>query len=236
MVRKSKEIWKVYKNVFDQFTERLIFKLKTQKVIDELKSPIQIGKEANVFSASTPANRDVIVKIYRLESCNFNQMFNYIKQDVRFMHLKKRRREIIFAWVQREHRNLLKARGAGVRVPTPLAYLNNIIVLEFIGDDEVAPQLKNAIPKNPEKFFKDLMSDYKKLYQDASLIHGDFSEFNILNYKEKPVMIDFSQCTPIKSPNANELLVRDIKNICRFFNKIGYETDKSEVISYIKEK
>jgi RIO kinase 1 len=236
MVRKSKEIWKVYKNVFDQFTERLIFKLKTQKIIDELKSPIQIGKEANVFSASSPTSQDVIVKIYRLESCNFNQMFNYIKQDIRFMHLKKRRREIIFAWVQREHRNLLKAREAGVRVPTPLAYTNNIIVLEFIGDDNVAPQLKNQFPENPEKFFKDLMKDYKKLYHKAGLIHGDFSEFNILNYKENPVMIDFSQCTPIKSPNANELLKRDIKNICRFFRKIGYDTDEDTVVSYIKEK
>lgn len=236
MVKKSKEIWKIYKNVFDQFTERLIFKLKTQKIIDELKSPIQIGKEANVFSASTPENKDVIVKIYRLESCNFNQMYNYIKQDMRFMHLKKRRRDIIFAWVQREHRNLLKAREAGVRVPTPLIFLKNIIVLEFIGDDLVAPQLKNTIPENKKKFFDDLMKNYRNLYQKAKLIHGDFSEFNILNYKEQPVLIDFSQCTPVKSPNATELLNRDIKNICKFFRKIGYDTNEEEVIKKIKAK
>jgi len=234
MPKKFKEEWKIYKNVFDQFTERTLFKLMSQKVINELNSPVQIGKEANVFSTTTPAGKKAIVKIYRLQSCNFNKMFDYIKQDIRFLHLKKQRREIIFAWVQREYRNLLKAREIGVNVPMPLAYLNNIIILEYIGDDIIAPMLKDHHPKNPPKFFNQLIKNYKLLYKKAGLVHADMSEFNILNYKEKPYLIDFSQTTPVKSSNAQELLKRDVKNICRFFKKVGLEKDQDKVIEIIK--
>ena len=67
----------------------------------------------------------------------------------------------------------------------------------------------------------------KKMHK-AGLIHADLSQFNILNYNENPVFIDFSQCTTSDDPRANELLERDIKNIANFFNKQGLklETDK----------
>src|SRR5512134_3494385 len=144
MPRESREDWKIYGNVFDQFTERCVFKLISQKVIEGLASPVMIGKESNIFSATTPDKRNVIVKIYRLHSSNFNKMYDYIKQDPRFQGLKRTRREIIFAWVQREYRNLLKAREAGVRVPAPLAIVSHLLVLEYIGDDNVAQQLKDS--------------------------------------------------------------------------------------------
>ena len=53
MVKKTREKWKTYENVFDQFTLRTLFKLSSQGHFDELKSPISIGKEANVFTAET---------------------------------------------------------------------------------------------------------------------------------------------------------------------------------------
>ena len=37
---------------------------------------------------------------------------------------------------------------------------------------------------------------------------------------EKPVFIDFSQCTTLESSRAEEYLERDIRNICNFFKKI----------------
>jgi RIO kinase 1 len=45
-------------------------------------------------------------------------MFDYIRQDPRYETLSSKKREIVFAWTQREFRNLLKAREC-VRVPTP---------------------------------------------------------------------------------------------------------------------
>ena len=48
---------------------------------------------------------------------------------------------------------------------------------------------------------------------------------------EKPVFIDFSQATPTDSPNAEELLERDVENICRYFKKLGLSKDPLEILS-----
>ena len=238
MSKKSrpKEEFKTWGDVFDQFTQRTVYKLITQGHFEGLESPISIGKESNVFSALKKDGTKVMVKIYRLETCDFNRMYDYIKDDPRFLHLKKGKRNIIFSWVQREYRNLLKARQANVSVPTPLTFSNNVLVLEFIGDDgDIAPKLKDTVPKNPREFFEKIVENLKKLHK-AGLVHADLSAFNILNYDEKPVFIDFSQCTTLDGSRANEYLERDIRNICNFFKKIGLKADEGKVKKQITGK
>jgi len=196
---KPKEEFKTRHDVFDGFTNRTIYKLITQGHFEGLESPISIGKESNVFSALKKDGTRVMVKIYRLETCDFNRMYDYIKDDPRFLNLKRGKRNIIFTWVQREYRNLMKAREANLSVPTPLTFSKNVLVLEFIGDNGmIAPKLKDEIPKNPKEFFEKIISNIKKLYK-AGLVHADLSAFNILNCNEKPVFIDFSQCTSLEA-------------------------------------
>ena len=229
---KPKEEFKTWGDVFDQFTQRTVYKLISQGHFEGLESPISIGKESNIFSAVRKDGTRVMVKIYRLETCDFNRMYDYIKDDPRFLRLKKGKRNVIFAWVQREYRNLLKARQANVSVPTPITFSNNVLVLEFIGDDGiVAPKLKDSIPRNQKEFFEKIVGNLKKLYR-AGLVHADLSAFNILNLNEKPVFIDFSQCTTLDTSRANEYLDRDIRNICNFFRKIGLKNSDAK----IKEK
>ena len=233
MAKISKEKWKVWGNVFDEFTFRTLFKLASQGHFEELKGPVSIGKESNVFSAKR-GKESIIIKIYRLETCDFNRMYDYIKYDPRYANLKKQKRKIVFAWAQREFRNLMKAREAGVNVPKPMAFLNNILCLEFIGNKEAAPKLKDKIPKNKKVFFDKIIEYVQKLYKEG-LVHADLSQFNILNFKEEPVFIDFSQCTLIINPRANEFLERDVRNICNFFKKIGLDADEEGVIGKIKK-
>jgi len=233
MAQTAKEKFKTYHNVFDEFTNRDIFKLISEGHFDGLESPIKIGKEANIFSA-LKGNERVMVKIYRVNSCNFNKMFDYIKSDPRYAGLQGKRRSIILHWVQREYRNLLKAREAGVKVPKPIAVKNYILVMEFIGKgDELAPALKDKDPKNPKKFFEDVVDNMKKLYK-AGLVHADLSAFNILNWEEKPVFIDFSQCSSLQDPRAEEYLLRDIHNICTYFKKQGLKVDENVLLKKIK--
>ncbi len=225
MPRIMREKFKTYKGVFDLFTEETIFRFICRGLFDGLQSPIAIGKESNVFTALKGSEKR-IVKIYRLETCDFNRMYDYLKFDFRFHNLKKQKRKVILTWAQREYRNLLIARDANVRVPTPLAIMNNVLVLEFIGDKNPAPKLKDAYPANPKEFFKELVKEIKKLFR-ANLVHADLSAFNVLNYNEKPVLIDFSQATTLDNPNAKEYLQRDIRNICNFFERLGVK-NKSE--------
>jgi RIO kinase 1 len=232
MPKISHERWKIWGNVFDEFTLRTLFKLGSEGHFLDLESPIAIGKESNVFTAKTKEGK-IIVKIYRLESCDFNRMYDYIKGDPRYTGLKKQRRKIIFAWTQREFRNLMKAREKEVRCPTPLDFKNNVLLLEFIGDEAAAPKLKDSYPDKPEEFFEDIIKNYNRLYK-AGLVHADLSAFNILNFREKPYFIDFSQCTSVDDSRADEYLERDIRNVCNFFKKNGMKFDEKEAKKKIK--
>lgn len=221
MAKISREKWKVYGNVFDEFTLRNLFKLASQGHFEDLQSPVSIGKEANIFTALKKDGKRVIVKIYRLQTADFNRMYDYIRTDPRFQSLRKQRRKVIFAWCQREFRNLMAAREAGVAVPTPYAFKDNIIVMELIGDRySIAPKLKDSIPAHLEKFFNEVIKNMGKL-RKAGLVHADLSSFNILNRKEKPVFIDMAQTTPLEDVEAERYFKRDVRNICNFFSKHG---------------
>ncbi len=226
------EKFKTFKHVFDEFTISTIHRLISQGYFEGLQSPISVGKESNIFSALRKNNEKVIVKIYRLETVDFNHMYDYIKDDPRYPKLKKNRRQVIFNWAKREYRNLLLARKAGVAVPTPLGVANNVLVLEFIGDAQPAPKLKDSPPRNLRKFFQAVLANMKKL-QAAGLVHGDLSQFNMLNYREHPVFIDFSHTTVLKNENSRYLLQRDVKNVCSYFRKLGLELDDQSILQQI---
>ncbi|MBW2994990.1 serine protein kinase RIO [Candidatus Woesearchaeota archaeon] len=227
MPRRSREEWKTYENIFDKFTIKTLFDLTGTGFFDALESPIALGKEANIFTALKGKER-VCVKIYRLETCDFRRMYEYIRTDPRYIELRHHRRKIIFAWTQREFRNLLKAREAGIRCPTPIKYKNNILVMEFIGENKAYPLLKDRPPINPKLFFNLVLDEMKKMCKN-DLIHGDLSEYNVLNVNEKPVIIDFSHATQFKNPEAQMLFDRDIKNICRYFKKLGLKVTEQQI-------
>jgi len=228
------ERFKTLQGVFDEFTNRTLFELQSRDYFDELVSPLLIGKESNVFLASKDGSI-VIVKIYRIQNCDFNRMFEYIKKDPRYEFLQKHRRQIILAWTQREYKNLIRAQKAKIRVPEAITFMNHILVEEMIGDKVPAPMLKDTKPKDPKKFFALILEDMKKLYGQG-LIHGDLSPFNILNHKEKPYFIDFSQATLVKTPNSEDLLKRDIHNIAQFFSKLGIKENEQEILYKITQK
>ena len=233
--REYTERFKTMHNVFDNFTNRTIFKLMSEGRFRGLESPISIGKESNVFSALTKEGKRVIVKIYRLEACDFNRMYDYIKDDPRYTGLKDKKRKVILVWVQREYRNLMNARDAQVNVPIPITFSNNILVLEFIGrNGNIAPKLKDSIPKNKKQFFDKIVDSIRKLYK-SGLVHADLSAFNILNFEDNPVFIDMSQATTLKHPRAEEFLERDVKNICIFFRKVGLKVNEKSALKKIKK-
>ena len=227
----DREKYKVMHNVFDDFTNRTLFQLISQGHFIGLLSPIMIGKESNVFSARTQTGL-VAVKIYRLEACDFNRMYEYIREDPRYADLRGKRRKIIFSWVQREFRNLLKAREAQVNVPKPIAFGNNVLVMEFIGGEEPALQLKDATLSDPAKYLDEIIQNIRRLY-GAGLIHGDLSPFNILDYENHPILIDFSQCSPISISRSKEFLDRDIQNCLNHFKKLGIVRNLEETRSAI---
>jgi RIO kinase 1 len=135
--------------------------------------------------------------------------------------------------VKKEFKNLERAYLAGVRVPKPIAFLNNVLVMEFIGSDATpSPMLKSVTLSQPEEVFRDLLINVKKLYCRANLVHADLSEYNILVKDELPVIIDLSSGVVGEHPYAQEFFARDVANLVRYFRRY-FPVDYDEVYNYI---
>ncbi len=81
----------------------------------------------------------------------------------------------------------------------------------------------------------DIVDIVAKLYNDAKIVHGDLSSFNILIREDNPVIIDVSQAVVRDHPLALELLKRDIENLIRDFKKLGINLSIDEIKSKIMD-
>jgi RIO kinase 1 len=209
--------------VFDQATRMVVYRFMTGGVLNEVNGVVSAGKEARVYWGKNKEGKDLAVKIYLTSSAEFKKgMFKYIEGDYRFKGVKHDTRSLIFAWAQKEFRNLEQAFRAKVNVPKPIAVRNNVLIMEFIGKKGVsAPSLKERLPVNPEKTYRQLLTYLKRLYRKADLVHGDLSEYNIMVWKSKPVVFDMSQSVPSSHPLAQSLLERDLTNVNKFFSRLG---------------
>jgi RIO kinase 1 len=211
--------------VFDQATLMVVYDLLNRGVLDEVHGVVNAGKEARVYSGKTKEGRDLAVKIYLTASAEFKKgMVKYIEGDYRFKGVKHDTRSLIYAWAQKEFRNLQQASRARVRVPKPVAVESNVLVMEFIGKDGVhAPSLKERVPSDAEEVYGVLLTFVERLYRKADLVHGDLSEYNVMMWKGKPVVFDMAQAVPTSHPMAEFFLRRDLANVNRFFSRLGVE-------------
>ena len=217
---------KVSSEIFDKATLQVLYKLANQGYLDVLNGAISTGKEANVLKGIKEDGSIVAVKIYRIATSDFKKMQYYIAGDPRFNVRSSNKRQLINNWVNKEFRNLTRLKDAGVNVPEAITSLNNVLIIEFIGDEEgnPAPTVKNLPPEDPIDFYEKLVDQMDRFINKANLIHGDLSSYNILNYDEEPVIIDVSQSVVKDHIIAGELLERDIKNISFEFSKMGVDT------------
>ncbi|MDR0912854.1 MAG: serine protein kinase RIO [Methanobrevibacter sp.] len=228
---KGDENKRVGSEIFDKQTLETLYKLANQGYLDVLNGAISTGKEANVLKGVKKDGTFVAVKIYRISTSDFKKMQYYIQGDPRFKIRSNNKRQLIFSWVNKEFRNLQRLHTANVFVPKPITVLNNVLLLEFIGDDIGNPYqtVKHQNPRNPQDFFEKLMYEWKKFLHDGKLVHGDLSTYNIINNNEYPMIIDVSQSVVIDHIIARELLNRDINNIVNEFKKFNLNISSDKI-------
>jgi RIO kinase 1 len=218
--KKDADHKKTYDEVFDQATLLLITKLISNKVLSTVDYPISSGKEANIFKGTQPDGTPVALKIYRLATSTFKNIVRYIDGDRRFKNVRRDHRSIIYAWAKKEFKNLQRMSDANIRVPKPITYLKNILIMEFISADEfAAPELRMVKINKPATRFKNILEQIKVLYSTAGLVHGDVSEYNILVSTDELVIIDVGQAVLYDHPMAKDLLVHDIHNLGNYFKR-----------------
>ena len=119
-------------------------------------------------------------------------------------------------------RNLKRLATVGVPVPAPQMLKDNILVMNFIGKNGVrAPSLKelNVGDEKWRQIYREVLLIMRKMYQQAKLVHGDFSEFNLLYFDGAVKVIDVSQAVEYDHPNAFEFLKNDCAAITNFFSR-----------------
>lgn len=224
--------------VFDRPTMLTLYRLISRNTIETLDYPVSTGKEANVFHATDSKGKSLAVKIFRVHTARFDHYQTYIQGDPRFEGMKGDRRSIIHAWVKKEYKNLLRLHDAGIRVPRPVLWADNLLAMEFIGGKGAsAPLLKDVELRKPDAAYEELLGAMATMWNKAGLVHGDLSEYNVMVQRKKGkdvlTVIDCGQAVMQKHPMAREFLDRDVRNLTRFFKKLGVDAAAQQAMERV---
>ncbi|ADJ14137.1 serine/threonine-protein kinase Rio1 [Halalkalicoccus jeotgali] len=229
---KDADQFKVEASVFDEATLLALYQLVHHGHLQAFGGPISTGKEANVYEAMG-ADEQVAVKIYRINASDFKDMREYLIGDPRFEELGGDKKRVVLAWTRKEYANLERARKAGVRVPKPIAVERNVLVMEYIATDgERAKRLNEVEIENPETAYN-VVREYMRRLDEAGLVHGDLSEYNIVFHDGQLVFLDMGQAVTVHHPNSEAFLRRDCENVVNFFARQGLETDADDLYAFV---
>lgn len=231
--RKDEDLFKVVDSTLSPRTYVLLEEIASKLNIDYYLGAISSGKEAKVYPAKTVDGKYYAVKIYYIStSASKRAIQKYTFGDKRFEDIKvTNTRQLIITWARKEFKNLSIMYESGVNVPKPILVEENILVMDFIGENgKRAPLLKELSEDEITKdLYDEVISQLEIMANKAKLVHGDLSEYNIMVW-DKVYIIDVSQAISIESENAIDLLIRDIENVNRFFSSKGIEVYPTEDI------
>lgn len=195
-------------------------------VIDEVIRSLKSGKEATVYLVRSGAQTRC-AKVYRdMGQRSFQRRAQYQEgrkvrgsRQARAMNKSTRfgRREQEAVWKNAEVDALYQLQAAGVRVPKPYGYFNDVLVMELVTDASGAPAPRlSEIELSPEiarEYHGFLIGQIVRML-NVGLIHGDLSGFNVLVAPDGPVIIDLPQVVNAAGNNgALAMLERDVNNI-----------------------
>jgi RIO kinase 1 len=137
-------------------------------------------------------------------------------------------------WTGHEHDVMARLWRAGLSVPYPLHYADDVFDLEYVGDAErAAPQLHAARLTGAElgDAFDQLLAGLQDLAAEG-IAHGDLSAYNLLWWEGRLWFIDFPQAVDIAAnPGGLDFLHRDVVNVCTWFTRRGLPVDAEEVFA-----
>ena len=195
-------------------------------IIDEVLRSLKSGKEATVYVVRA-ADRTLCAKVYcDMAQRSFQKRSQYQEgrkirgsRQARAMGKSTRfgRKEQEAAWKNAEVDALYQLVAAGVRVPQPYGYFNDVLLMEMVtdADGDPAPRLGEVdlAPEVAREFHGFLIQQVVRMLS-IGLIHGDLSEFNILVAPDGPVIIDLPQAVNAAGNNAAfAMLERDVNNL-----------------------
>ncbi|TMW93040.1 hypothetical protein EJD97_012273 [Solanum chilense] len=210
----------------DPRTRMVLFKMLNRGVFHDINGCISTGKEANVYHATKADGQELAIKVYKTSVLVFKDRDRYVQGDYRFRYgyCKHNPRKMVKTWAEKEMRNLMRLRAAGIRCPAPILLRLHVLVMEFIGKGGwAAPRLKDAALSSDKlrECYVEIIMAMRTLYQKCKLVHGDLSEYNILYFEGHLYVIDVSQSVDLDHPHALDFLREDCVHVSDFFKKHG---------------
>jgi RIO kinase 1 len=214
-------------------------------LVDEVLFQLMSGKEAQVFVVRC-GEEIRCAKVYKEASKrSFKQAVQY--QEGRSVRNSRRARAMAKgtrfgqkeqedAWLNAEVEALYRLSAAGVRVPTPHGFVDGVLLMDLIVDDEgdPAPRLDDVAfdVETARDYHGRMMMEIVRMLC-AGLVHGDLSEFNVLVDGEGPVVIDLPHAVNAAGNNsAQMMLARDVNNMTAYFGQY----DRSLLITHYAEE
>ena len=233
----------------DRKTRLILQSFVNAGTLDAIHGIVRTGKEAVVYFAqgsrdgyvnalmgpdtAVEHQGDVVeyaVKVFKTTLTEFKSRMDYVNGDHRFAaysHLSHQNpRKIVSIWCEKELKNLSRMYKAGLPCPQPIGISNHVLLMSFLGRDGWAsPQLKetNLSVRRYTNCYIECAMILRALYNDCNLVHGDFSEYNIIYHHHRCHVIDVGQAVTKDHPQADMFLKRDCKNILSFFRNKGVD-------------
>lgn len=227
--------------VLDPRTRLFLFGMINKGLIKCMNGCVSTGKEANVYHAVDEDANEYAIKIYKTSILIFKDRDLYVSGEYRFRsgYSKHNPRKMVATWAEKEARNLNRVKAAGIPCPAVVKLHQHILLMQFIGADGIAaPRLKDAAPNLSRGrlfgvYFR-LVQIMRNLYQEAHLVHGDLSEYNLLYFKDRLWVIDVSQAVEHEHPQSLNLLKIDCRNVTGYFKRLNIPTlTPQELFDYI---
>ncbi|MGF1597711.1 MAG: RIO1 family regulatory kinase/ATPase [Acidimicrobiales bacterium] len=137
-------------------------------------------------------------------------------------------------WTGHEHEVMSRLWQAGLDVPYPVSFVDDVFVMEYAGStDGAAPQLaRGRLTAGEVASALDQVVAGLHLLVATGWVHGDLSAYNLLWWQGRVVFIDFPQAVDLAAnPQGIEYLHRDVVNICSWFAGRGVDIDGEEVFA-----
>jgi len=227
----------------DPRTRLMLFRLLSTGVFDKIDGCLSTGKEANVYFAkagnatiNNTYNKkieepiisvpDYAVKIFKTSILVFKDRDKYVSGENRWRsgYCKSNPRKMVKVWAEKEMRNYRRLYAANIPCPQPILLKSHILVMEFLGKDGwPSPRLKDAqlSEKRLRQAYVQTILILRHMYQRCRLVHGDYSEYNLLWHNNQVYVIDVSQSVESDHPSALDFLRKDVSNVNDFFRKNG---------------
>jgi RIO kinase 1 len=210
-------------------------------LVEEVVCQLMSGKEAEVYVVHSKGELRC-AKVYKEASKrSFSQQSQYQEgrkvrnsRQARAMEKNTRygRKEQEGAWQNAEVDALQRLALAGVRVPKVYSYVNGVLLMELVADDQgnVAPRLNDIrLTAEQAREYHHYMIGQIVLMLCAGLVHGDLSEYNVLAANDGLVIIDLPQAIDAAgNNNASKMLFRDVANMAAYFGRFAPELLKTD--------